>query len=566
LTDLPAACWGTIDPAGDTDRFEFEARAGQTLVFDLAARSLGSKANATLTLMDPEGRVLESNAGFDGGLDPFLAHTFAQPGRYSIRVNSTMLDGSPDHFYRLSMGAFPFVTGHFPLSLPVGKESPVQLVGYNLSAGRTIPVKPDHAGEIDLPLNPEQYRSRRSFKVLVTGERELIETEPNDSPAEATPIEVPCVVGGRIFHPADPASREASGDSDTDLFRFEVHAGQTWILETEAARRGSPLDTKIEVLQEDGTPVERLWLQAVRDSAINFRPIDANGAGARLDNWREMELTQYLYLNGEVVRLFRMPQGPDSDMQFFTSGGKRRAYFDTTAVAHALDEPCYIVQPHPPGAKLVSNGLPVFPLFYANDDDGERRLGADSKVHFTAPKDGAYLIRVSDTRRFSGERLAYRLLVREARPDFRITLQGANPAVSPGSGRAFAVNAERLDGFDGEITVEITGVPPGFTVSNPLVIQAGHEEAKGVIYADIDAPPLPANSAETIKVTAWGMVNGQKVTRSVNSLGKITLAAAPKLYVTMEPSFDASATNAARPALAKEPATSPMASSSITSD
>ena len=33
-----------------------------------------------------------------------------------------------------------------------------------------------------------------------------------------------------------------------------------------AARRGSPADTKIEVLHADGRPVERVWLQAVRNS------------------------------------------------------------------------------------------------------------------------------------------------------------------------------------------------------------------------------------------------------------------------------------------------------------
>ena len=43
-------------------------------------------------------------------------------------------------------------------------------------------------------------------------------------------------------------------------------------------------------------------------------------------------------------------------------------------------------------AKLVSTGLPVFPLYYANDDDGQRRLGSDSRLTFTAPADGAYLV------------------------------------------------------------------------------------------------------------------------------------------------------------------------------
>ena len=37
-------------------------------------------------------------------------------------------------------------------------------------------------------------------------------------------------------------------------------------------------------------------------------------------------------------------------------------------------------EPHPPGTKLVPNGLPVFKVYYANDDDGERKLGSDSHL------------------------------------------------------------------------------------------------------------------------------------------------------------------------------------------
>ena len=90
-------------------------------------------------------------------------------------------------------------------------------------------------------------------------------------------------------------------------------------------------------------------------------------------------------------------------MIFFSNSGKRRAWFDTTATAHALDDPCYVVEPRPLGAKLVPNGLPVFTLNYVNDDDGERELGTDSRLLFTAPADAKYLARVTDTRGMGGD-------------------------------------------------------------------------------------------------------------------------------------------------------------------
>src|SRR2546427_10407999 len=278
-----------------------------------------------------------------------------------------------------------------------------------------------------------------------------------------------------------------------------------------------------------------MLLDGVRNPAINFRSIDSNGNGARLDNYEEMELNEYVYFNGEVVKLFRMPQGPDSDLLFYASNGKRRAYFDTSALAHALDEPAYVVEPHPPAAKLVSNGLPVFPLYFANDDDGERKLGADSKLLFTVPADGAYLIRVMDSRGYSGDRFSYRLIVREPRPDFQVTLNGANPTVNPGSGREFSVGAERSDGFDGDITVAISGLPPGFSVSTPLVIQAGHAEAKGTLSAALEATKPDETGAVMTEVTATATIAGKTVTKELNKLGKIALGEKPKLFVYFEP-------------------------------
>jgi hypothetical protein len=245
------------------------------------------------------------------------------------------------------------------------------------------------------------------------------------------------------------------------------------------------------------------------------------------------------------VKLFRAPQGPDSGFLFYTMNGKRRAYFDTSATAHALDEPCYVVEPHPPGARLAATGLPIFTLYYANDDDDERKLGTDSKVHFTAPANGPYLVRVTDTRGQGGERFAYRLVIREAKPDFNVTLDGANPTVNAGSGQSFSVKADRIDGFDGEIKVDIAGLPPGFTASTPLIIQAGHTEAKGTIHAALDARRPEGSNASMSKVTATGMLGDKAVTKDVNNYGAIKLGDKPKLFVFLEPFGETSSTNQA---------------------
>jgi hypothetical protein len=355
----------------------------------------------------------------------------------------------------------------------------------------------------------------------------LGETEPNDTFAQAQPIPLPVTVNGKFA---------AAGD--VDLFRIEAKAGQVWMLETSAARNKSEADTKIEVLTADGRPVPRLVLQAVRETFNEFRPVDSNAPDLRLKNWEEMDLNQFLYIGGEVLKTFRMPQGPDSAMQMYNNGGKRICQFDTSATIHALDEVCYIVEPYPVGTKLIDNGLPIFTLNYENDDDGERELGNDSRLRFTVPADGTYLIKVTDTRGFGGEKHDYSLTVRPPKPDFTPSLAGGKDAtVAAASGTRVIFQIDRADGFDGEVRFDVTGLPAGFSISTPTMIEAGHLQARAVLRTSLDAKEQvpPKDAWANVKITATATIHGQQVTKDAGTLGEIKLADKPKFAVFLNP-------------------------------
>ena len=352
----------------------------------------------------------------------------------------------------------------------------------------------------------------------------VAEFEPNDNPAQAMPLAAPGLVTGKI----GPAS------SDADLYRFDAKAGDQWIVETKAARSGSPLDSKIEVLDGEGRPVPRLLLRAVRDSVIEFRGMNGDQRGVRLANWEEMLLNEYVYLSGEVIKHFQARRGPDADAQFYPEGGNRIAYFDTTCRAHALGEPAYVVVPYAVGTDLPNNGLPVFTVNFENDDDASRQLGKDSRLTFVAPADGTYLVRVTDVRGFAGETFSYELSVRRPQPDFKVKLTGENPTVGATSGKAFTVKAERIDSFNGPIRVDIAGVPPGFAVTTPLAIAEGLYEAYGVINALDGATAPTEEQLKAIKITATATVCGHERTKDVNSLGTIKLADKPKVVPYLE--------------------------------
>jgi hypothetical protein len=357
----------------------------------------------------------------------------------------------------------------------------------------------------------------------------VAEMEPNDRPEEATVLSVPGIATGRIFDATSGQTR------DQDLFRFDAKAGDQWIVETKAARDKSPLDSKVEVLDQQGQPVPRLLLRAVRDSVIEFRGMNSEQRGVRLANWEEMLLNEYVYLSGDVIKLFQQRRGPDADAQFYPENGNRFAYFETTSRAHNLGEPGYIVVPYAVGTELPNNGLPVFTLFYENDDEPQRKLGKDSRLTFVAPADGVYFVRVTDVRGFAGEDFKYELTIRRPMPDFNVSLTGNNPTINVGSGKPFTVKAERIDNFNGPIRVDIENMPPGFQVTTPIVIQEGHFEAAGLINALTDATAPTEEQLKAIKITATATVCGVDRTKSAGSLGTIKTAAKAKVIVHLTP-------------------------------
>jgi hypothetical protein len=386
-----------------------------------------------------------------------------------------------------------------------------------------------HERSLAIPAGPfaASGPAREAGKMSRTSER-----EPNDSVAQANEVDAPAEIVGTI-------SGHTAGGADADLFRFSARVGESWVIEVDAARSGSKLDSLIEVLDSQGRRIERVLLQAVRDSYFAFRGKDDNSVNDfRLFNWEEMYLNDYLYANGEVVKLWLYPRGPDSGFVVYPGAGARWGYFDTTPLAHALGEPCYIVQPHPPGTDLIPNGLPVFPLYFENDDESHRELGRDSKLEFVAPADGQYLVKIKDVRGSQGPDHKYTLKIRPRRPDFRVTLEGPKAPIAPGGSQEFKVSAKRSDGFDGPIRVELDGLPLGFSATTPLVIEAGQIEALGVIAARAGAAAPTAEQSKGSRVTASATISGRVLSHPVNSLGTIKLDEKPAPLVQIRPAED----------------------------
>lgn len=527
---LPINAWGILRNTGQKDAFRFQGRKGEVITFDLNARRQSSKSTSPrLEVLDANEHVLTSNIGLDSGADPFLAFTVPADGDYLIRVSETTLSGSPEHVYRLTAGSLPYVTGYWPLSVPAGKKSTIHLIGPNLAQPK-VDVDAPTEGDIHLPQETTDYRSRVPLKIVTSSIPEIIEQEPNNQAEQAILLTVPVSVNGRLT-----ANLQQPSQSDTDLYAFDLQQGQEVIFETLAGMAGSPADTKLEILDAKLMPVPMMKLQATKDSSITLRSEEANDPGIRLFQFDEMELDDYMYFNGEVTKIFRLPRGPDADVIYYSSGGKRRAYLNTSPAGHGLDEACYVVEPKKLDEAITPNGLPVFTLYYANDDDGERELGRDSRLHFTAPSQGRYYVRVTDTRGWYSERSSYRLTAQAPQQDFFVTLNTSKlTQVKADAGEQFALIVDRKDGFDGDIRVDIANPPEGFYVSSPLVIQSGHLSANGSIFAN---PSLKQGKTDWSKttLTATATINGKEVSKNINPFPDLAVTSPSKQALYLEP-------------------------------
>ncbi|MDA9922965.1 hypothetical protein N9E25_06475 [Verrucomicrobiales bacterium] len=323
---------------------------------------------------------------------------------------------------------------------------------------------------------------------------------------------------------------------DIDDFLFSANAGEQVVLEVSAARKKSELDSHIAVMDEKGNPVERAVLQAVRDSWLTFRGKDSIAStDFRVHNWREMELNEYLYLNGEVVKLWHYPRGPDSGFLVYPGFGNRHTFFGTTSLSHPLGQPCYIVRSLPVGSEPSPNGLPIYRVYYENDDDPTRDLGKDSKIIFTAPADGTYTVRVKDVRGFGGEKHHYELIARKPRPDFSISVAGKNPEISPGSGRELMFTAKRIDGYMGPIKIKIANFPEALSASDSVTIEANQFRAFTPVHLRGATKKLDAETVEKISLVASAEVGGKSVTKPLGNLGTIKVGKAPEVIVEIHP-------------------------------
>ncbi len=493
---------GAIDRAGDMDYFRFAAAAGDQIGAQAVTTEVGSKLDAVLVLTDETGTILAEGT-------TSLGFVVRKAGIYAVGIRDRDFRGAADFTYRLHIGNVPVVTGVFPLAVQRGRTTSVHVSGVNLgmpngiTAKITVPADAMPGAKVKVPL-PAKTQAAGVAEVTVAEFPAVVL-----DPVTGADIRVPGSADGIFTKP-----------NDAHTTHFSAKKGERLIVEVLARRAGSPVDPVIEILDATGKPVPLGVLRATAKTSVTFRDHDSEKPGIRLDAWNELAIDDYLYVNGEVVRILALPKGPDDDCQFYQVGGQRVAFHGTTPTHHSFGLPMYKVELHAPGMTFPPNGLPQFPLSYRNDDGGPG-YGKDSRVFFDAPAEGNYQVRVTDARGASGPNHAYRVTVRPPKPDFTVSVTPNAPAVWKGGALPVTVNVTRLDGFDGPVYVKLEGLPAGFKAPETFV-EAGFNTTTFALFADATATVPPDAK---LKLIARATIGGKEVTHdALGGLPKVVAA------------------------------------------
>jgi hypothetical protein len=503
LVKLPATIEGASDRAGDVDWYAFDVQAGDEVGIHATAPA-GSKLEAVLTLTDEAGQVLAES------LDGVLGYRAAKAGRLALRLRDREYRGGEGFSYRMDLGPVPVVTAVFPLGVPRGVTTEVELFGANLGPGRTVKVTPpkDAAPGSTVALSLPGVAPVGKLSVVVG---EFPEVRSGELP-------VPGTANGLLAKPGS-----------TGVWKIRAKKGERLVIETHASRLGSPIDPVLEILDEAGRPLPRAVLRSLARTYSVFRDHDSRGSGIRIEAWNELAVNDYILVGSQLLRIRALPRNPDDDCQFFAEQGQRLGYLGTTPTHVSQGSAMYKVSVHPPGAKFPPNGLPLVTLFWRNDDGGPG-YGSDARLIFDPPADGIYQVRVSDARGEGSPAHAYRLTARPPRPDFRVSFKPTAPSVEPGGAAPVDVEVQRLDGFEGAVEVELRGLPPGFTAPKSTIGPLDNGTSLA-LYAEPGAK-LPAKPP-ALSVLARAVLGGKAAERTASG-GAVTLAKGGDLRTTTE--------------------------------
>ena len=172
--------------------------------------------------------------------------------------------------------------------------------------------------------------------------------------------------------------------------------------------------------------------------------------------------------------------------------------------------------PLDPVLRIVDAGGKVV----AESDDASRN-NRDPEIRFDPPSSAEYRAEVRDLNGRGGTRYLYRLDVEEAKPDVRISLKDTRFSLGPDKPLQIPIVIDRLNGFDGTLTLSVEGLPENVTTS-PAVSAPKGESAKEVTLT-LASYRAPAWSGPIQIVSRSSTLTGvRRAEATIDATGSVT--------------------------------------------
>ncbi|MDB5387645.1 MAG: peptidase domain protein [Planctomycetaceae bacterium] len=277
------------------DYFKFSARQGQRVIIDCRAFRIDSRLDGTLVLYNSAGKELDRSRN-QNRRDPMLDFTVPADGEYVIALFDHVYGYytvQGECFYRLTINTAPYLDFIFPPAGLPGSQGQYTVYGRNLPGGKPAPgmriggqvldmltvniaLPADKAQEIGKGLlveSSESFMDGISYRMnspqgfsnpvllSMAGAPVVAEQEPNNNPAQAPLLKLPCEYVGQ-FYPR----------GDRDWVLFEAKQGEVLSIEVFSQRLGLSTDPSLLVQQVklDAQGVEQaLDLASVDDEIGN---------------------------------------------------------------------------------------------------------------------------------------------------------------------------------------------------------------------------------------------------------------------------------------------------------
>ena len=228
----------------DVDYYVVEAKKGERISAEVEGLRLG------ISEFDPYVAILnakrfELGSSDDAALvwrDGFTSVIAPEDGKYIIQVRESAYAGNSSCLYRLHVGNFPRATALIPSGGKPGETLAVRWIGDpSGDATTTIKLPPTFEKEFGLQRQDDKGLSPYPNTFRLTTLNNVIEIEPNDDQAHATPFTAPTALNGVISKPGD-----------VDHFVFKATKGQVFDIHCYARRIRSPLDPIMYLAKKGG--------------------------------------------------------------------------------------------------------------------------------------------------------------------------------------------------------------------------------------------------------------------------------------------------------------------------